>query len=115
MVYCVDTLGGSDLPYKKKKYGRICPQSLLQYSTKTLVPWLDCQGSIPGRRYRTLEFVPNPCYSIARRPWFLGWAVRVPYQAGDIELTIRHQVQTSYGHHTGLHSGPFLEKYLIPR
>ena len=54
MVYCVDTLGGSDLPYKKKK--------------------------------NMEEFVPNPCYSIARRPWFLGWTVRVPYQAGDIEL-----------------------------
>jgi hypothetical protein len=33
----------------------------------------------------------------------------------EIEFIFRHQVQTSYGHHTGLRSGSFLENYLIPR
>jgi hypothetical protein len=35
------------------------------------------------RKKKMEEFVPSPCYSIARRPWFLVWTVRVPYQAGD--------------------------------
>ena len=40
------------------------------------------RSDVPYEEYME-EFVPNPCYSRARRHWFLGGPVGVPYQAGD--------------------------------
>jgi hypothetical protein len=56
----------------------------------------------------------NPCYSKARWPWFLGWTVRVPYQAGDRTFYSSPTLTKCRRAPHRVHSGPLLENYLIP-